>query len=61
VSNENGVTLPASAEVIDDLEELGFPQDGTVSIVVGGKAFCLTTDGWELEAATSTPVEGACV
>ena len=60
VSNDGGITLPASAEVIADLEELGFPQDSSVTIVVGGEDFCLTADGWELEASTSTPVTGNC-
>ena len=64
VSNEAGVTLPVSDTVLADLEELGFPQDGSVSIAAGGTAFCLQTgtgDGaWSLSSTASEPSNSAC-
>jgi type IV pilus assembly protein PilA len=57
---QNPTGTDTTPDATNNLYGLGFPQDDSVTIVVGGSSFCLTTDGWELEASTSAPVLGDC-
>jgi type IV pilus assembly protein PilA len=55
VQNPTGTTEDETT-----LANLGFPQDGSVTIETGGTSYCLQATGWSLSASGSAPSTTPC-